>query len=437
MPARISGSIFGTDSNTDPKTDADVILTTAAVGYSYLRLFQRKNCAFAAEAEVGLQDSAILNLPSKIGDYGKFEEECAKKFEDYKKQLDAFAKRNYEATKGWILHENAIERINSALKPAQIPQGAEVMVDATPNFGEAGVIWIVGGTGDLSLLNQNRYINSPIMSDKCGILLDQIEKEKIPELYKGRGAYTGFSAREKGQPGIFSTYRSYPLDAFGQRWLPLNPQLSGAKEGIGPEPNQIAVWGMIGSNAAATAMKEQGMVFRDLSEKSPPYESIVVGYTHGMIQAIYDVAKVKRQGNGDDPGQPFEIGLKSSTTKMASCFLCGLFMEATLYPASSIHLGATDSWAPSYPEAEQDALNASIGGYNDAWSSYCTEVLKAGMTCMSNKELSAKAYNESFAAMQRYLGFQSNKNLSANLILDAATVHDKMAVRIVRTLPPP
>src|SRR5262249_50803674 len=114
-------------------------------------------------------------------------------------------------------------------------------------------------------------------------------------------------------------------------------------------------WGLIGGEKAGEARKESGsgatneadfitvsmrnvgMVFNgDIAEND------IAMYTHGMIQAIY-----KAYGLGPNC-EPYEIAVGDVTKKMASCLTCSLFMYATGYPPTSIHLGRGESWAPLY-----------------------------------------------------------------------------------------
>lgn len=471
MTERKTKGIFNDD--TSPDIDADVIMTAAAVGYAARRLKDQRNCAFAAEVEQNFPVAPRLTLPQRIVDYAAFQEESerlsAKYLEQVKQyqasvgsldKLGPLARDDIDFSKGWILLDNAIERMNLALGIAPRESVPRVVVDASPNYGDAGVVWIVGETGNLSLENQNRYLNSPIRSRECASLIGYIESDGFKG-YKGKGAYTGMSARQDGHPYIYSTFRSYPSATFGDRWVPKDPALMkiAIEQGNSPSPDvrYISTWGIIGDNALATKVRnEHQMFYRDEVQGSPQYETHVVGYTHGMIQAIYDVAQA-RINNNPDPGTPFEIGLLGktkndpSTTKMASCFYCGLFMEANEQPASSIHLGLGESWAPAYFNDDVKRANSRINRdgnrdfssldftkaietCNEKWARYCADTLQVGYGLLAKKkELVAPDHLQSLGALGDFLN-SSKKNDAANLILDSATVHQKIAVRIVRTL---
>ena len=87
-----------------------------------------------------------------------------------------------------------------------------------------------------------------------------------------------------------------------------------------------------------------GMVFAD-----EPTMTDIATYTHGMIQAVY---KAYALGPGC---ARYEIAVGDVTKKMASCLGCTLFMYATAYPPTAIHLGSAESWAPSTPRTTQTA----------------------------------------------------------------------------------
>jgi hypothetical protein len=464
-PRRTIG-IFGDD--TDPNTDADVIMTAAIVGYAQKRLVtDKKVCAFAAAVLKTSSTLPILRISEKIKNYKEWlEKEVEPKVKSYSSQVSTISKDEIDFTKGGILLANAIDRVNLALGIGPQQEGPRVELDATPNYGEGGIIWIVGGTGDLGLDNANRYVNSPDRSQKTTLRVNYVGSNDFVG-YKGPGAYTGMSARQNGESYIYSTFRGYPSDAAGQRWLPANPELLGFKisdnEGPDGKLKCVSIWGIIGDNLIAQkTAQDYHMVYRDLSqkaEKEAPYQKFVVGYTHGMIQAIYDVVQSQFDHRDEDKlswGVPYEIGLKGktaadpSTTKMASCFYCSLFMEANGKPASSIHLGLGESWAPTY--FNEDLINAnsvinighfdklqcqkSIDYCNQEWAKLCLDVLQRGLQTI-NLAMLEEDHVPSFQALQNYLGYNKSPQSAANLILDSATVPEKLVVRVVRTLKAP
>lgn len=170
-PRRTIG-IFGDD--TDPNTDADVIMTAAIVGYAQKRLVtDKKVCAFAAAVLKTSSTLPILRISEKIKNYKEWlEKEVEPKVKSYSSQVSTISKDEIDFTKGGILLANAIDRVNLALGIGPQQEGPRVELDATPNYGEGGIIWIVGGTGDLGLDNANRYVNSPDRSQKlrCGLI---------------------------------------------------------------------------------------------------------------------------------------------------------------------------------------------------------------------------------------------------------------------------
>jgi hypothetical protein len=128
-------------------------------------------------------------------------------------------------------------------------------------------------------------------------------------------------------------------------------------------------------------------------------------------------------------------------------------MEANNKPASSIHLGSGESWAPIYFSKDQveankrinrDAKNYqgqdltdSVARCNLRWSELCYEILNSGASAIQRNMLEPD-HIESFEALGNYLTkIKDDPQSAANLILDSATVHQKIVVRVVRTLKPP
>ena len=175
-------------------------------------------------------------------------------------------------------------------------------------------------------------------------------------------------------------------------------------------------------------MRDGGMVFNgDVTT------SDIAAYTHGMIQAIY-----KAYGLGPNC-EPYEIAVGNATKKMASCFTCTLFMYATGYPPTSIHLGRGESWAPLYqpynpngPTGDHEA--AVIRDLNNAWYEKCLEWLKVGLEILDDAHIT-NDHKASRDAVSQYLStYPKDKTVGGVLILDAATVHAGEMERIGRTL---
>ena len=409
-------------SSTRPKTDADIIMTAAVVGHALKLLEEGKNCSFDTE----------VNSP------GKTDEELAG---------------------DWHLHRQGVDKINKALRNmgglyGMPGKGKEAIAGVTPDYRpEHGVARIIGGSGDLPLNSPERYL--PAMpADPAGSKLYALAS--VPGVgYQGRGAYTGFvQGREGGQRNLFSTYRHRIPENQGQRWIPSDTTGLGAP--IGPLPKQ-RTWGMIGNNALqeplepqtpkkqkrpdetpkGQTLKEQGMYFRDQDPAQGPQVTLsdndIVGYTHGMIQAIYDVALRKVIDPGKEPGVPYEIAVGEHTTKLASCFTCAIFMQANGFPASATHLGRGESWSPLYPEGDhihstQDRTKIEC---NEKWEAYCKTIIEKGIQCIEG--LVADDHIGSFEELKKNIAGKQPLHY-ANLVLDAVTVHDSEIKRIDRTL---
>lgn len=414
----------------DPRIDADVILTAAVVGHTIERLKQGKACEYDFEPGVTKEDTA--------------------------KDHDA--------------HLKAISLINQAVADAGVSGSATLGM--TPAWKKGGRI--TGGTGDLAP-GPDRY-NPPPPTGMSKQLFDlatgaevvvspatssqPARRETVDHLlgYQGRGAYTGFiDGRPDGQTGLMSTFRfraagpGPTVPDWGVRWLPEDPSKAGGAP-IGMRDQQ-RIWGMIGDHALQVNLGFQGMYFQDSDAArggTGLKETDVVGYVHGMIQAIYDVAWRR---SGHEQVTPFEIAVGAKTTKLASCLPCSLFMEATGFPASSTHLGRGESWCVLHPTAQDEQpTNRSPGrlsrgealkACNDQWAAYCRRILTSGSRAIERSltDDHLLSFDALQAMLQLFEGHKASDYFWANLILDACTIHDSECKRIGRTLkrrnPPP
>ncbi|MBB5368985.1 MULTISPECIES: hypothetical protein [unclassified Janthinobacterium] len=381
--------------------DADVIMTAAVVGHAYSRLSNNSNCAFDFEADADPGEDARM-------------------------------------AGNWERHKRAVAKINKALetkggKYGKPGAGKEAIVGITPAYDRNGnIMRITGGAGDLPLDSQLRY-NPPLPADLAGSQLYQLATEHTVG-YQGRGAYTGFiQGRESGQSNLFSTYRQRVPGTFGRRWLPsVKPNDNGSPIGKGETER---IWGMIASNQAQGKLKKDGMYFQDQDTARGANgltTDDIVGYTHGMIQAIYDVEMWKLVNPHQHAGTPYEIAVGTQTTKLASCFTCAIFMQANGYPASATHLGRGESWLPLYAENGKSKQDQTRSACNDKWASYCKLIIDEGIACIENR-LATDKHKASMRSLKDYLARKAPLDY-ANLVLDAVTVHEHEVVRVDRTL---
>jgi hypothetical protein len=431
VPPRIQQGILA--NNTDPRCDAGVIMACAIVGHSLARLLQGKNVRYDIEPPKNLE-----LLPPDERD-AQLKDETATR----QKNVDAIA------------------RINKALTAYGSGFGTKdpnrVLLGLCPVYDINGVARVIGGTGDLGLKDPARY-DPPLPSDVAGSLLYKLvtsaEDGKVLG-YQGKGAYTGFvQGRETGQTGVFSTYR-HVMPPDQPRWIPSAPQAFNltAIPPVPPAPalpNQ-AYWGMLGTirmqdfvdpdPTKPGGLKQQGMYFQDTD---PAYKAVltpttVLGYTHGMIQAIYDVAFHKLIDPTNKAGTPYEIAVGKSTAKLASCFPCSIFMEATNFPASSTHLGRGECWTPLYPESPSGPIDLTTKQNqarllsNAAWADYCKKIIDLGLKCVFDAQLQTQKHKDSLKALNAYVAGKMPM-IYANLILDAVTVQMPEADRINQTL---
>lgn len=298
----------------------------------------------------------------------------------------------------------------------------------------------------------------PEISAQGQELYQQIANGTVRQ-YVGRGAYSGFvdPGHPQGQPvGPRPTTRFLtPVtnEATGismtshPRWIPSLQSHVWKPRQRSNKPGSYIPWGLIGGDRGAyatfkendepsnegddltTLMAEQGMEF-----VGEPDNDDVVGYTHGMIQAIYEAYHL-------GPSYvPYEIAVGTATTKMASCIPCAIFMNAQGYIPSSIHLGRGESWAPLWePHSPSSSHQAVVRDLNKSWRRACHDYLKLGMAILRTRVSST--HKDTMRTVEEYFTKNSNtdsdrtdRSVASTLILDALTIHDSELNRILRTL---
>jgi len=327
-----------------------------------------------------------------------------------------------------------------------------VKAGTSPGYSEGAIIM---GVYTLAGKSAPQSVSAPVLSEKGKALWGKISKTDMKQ-YTGRGAYTGFvdnknTVGDTDPVGPRSTAR-FLAPAPGllnpdphPRWLP--PMDSSLwQERKRKVEGTYVPWGMIGGEKAGKdpsgadtgatneadyvtiCMHKGGMVFNgDITT------SDIAAYTHGMIQAIY-----KAYALGPSC-EPYEIAVGSVTKKMASCLTCTLFMYATGYPPTSIHLGRGESWAPLYqpynpngPTGDHEA--AVIRDLNNAWYEKCLEWLKMGLEILDDEHITDDHKASRNAVSQFLSTYRNDKTVAGVIILDAVTVHAGEMERIGRTL---
>jgi hypothetical protein len=424
-PRRTTGIVTDSPSS-DPGKEADVIMTAATLGFA---------ADYIAETKQPLQFDMD---PLEASDRKK-----STQFKTVVAKMDA-AVAAYLTKKG-----TAPGGVHAGLSPGY-SQGAMIM----------GVYELAGRERPSRESGaEDSPLQPPVLSKKGHALWEKI-RTVSPGLhqYTGRGAYTGFvdnnnTVGDTDPVGPRSTVRMVapapgvpaPFEAPHPRWLPpesdalWKPRKRKGKDTHVP-------WGMIGGDSAtedatdpalATNLADQielemrdkyGMVFT-----CEPSETDVATYTHGMIQAIY-----KAYGLGPSC-VPYEIAVGDKTRKLASCLPCTLFMRATGYPPTSIHLGRGESWAPLYATYNPNGPTGPhelevVRDLNNSWYDRCLSWLTIGLEVLDGAH-TAPEYTDSRDAVRHYLRtHREDKTVGGVLILDAITIHDAEANRIDRTL---
>lgn len=418
MPFRSTRGILTDSDDANPAIEADVIMTAAVAGFTAARILENKPVRF--DLNPAEQDQ-------------------------------------------WESFQRVILKLNAAVEPYVRARGAEgsIKADFAPKFDpdHRGVIM---GVYQLAGRSAPACLGEPVLTRKGRALYDVIRHNRTPQ-YVGVGAYTGFVDNPNTQGntdpvGPRSTARFLVPDAAADgceessvhRWLPsVDSPVWSLRLRRGTR-NDYVSWGVLGGESAArqadpkpppaanradqlTALIEsQGMA----QVGPPPTRNDIVGYTHGMIQAVYKAYSL------GPACVPYEIAVGEETTKLSSCFPCTMFITALGYPPSSTHLGRGESWAPLYrpynPGAGHEPNESAVlRDLNTAWTTACGVWLRYGIGVLAQ----ARVTDSHAAAVKDLHNFlearRKDPTVAATLILDALTVHQKESTRIDQTLEEP
>lgn len=313
--------------------------------------------------------------------------------------------------------------VTAQIRTAVGGSGSTVRCTAAPAWAEGALI--TGAVGSASVPFAARHVVPTAESAKQ---LREIAARDTNVGYRGYGAYTGFvdtpdvrRGTGTGTGSVMSTMRfTVPDDGPGERWRP-------TAYSYGPQgPTQEnAPWGMVNKGQPIHGMQAQ-----------PAPAGSVVGYTHGMVQAIYGAVSTGPWCT------PFEIAVGEVTTKVASCMACTLFMYAAGFPPSAIHLGRGDSWVPFYPvlpgsQGYSMSVDEGVRSTNLRWGLECWQHLQLGLELAQDTTFLQPDHAARLPALGTYLESHSAEPFAAaNLFLDALTVADSFTTRIARAMKP-
>lgn len=390
--------------------DADVIMTATILGFSVLRSTPKDSVQFDTEGLYALPDEDDKD-PKVIRRKSEFKEDV-------------------------IRFATIVDKVNAVLGPQKVL----VKQGTSPAYGFTEKV--IHGIANGDTHYPGPAVFEGVAKEIHDLALEENEDQSLNLGYRGKGAYTGFMVPPEadGLAGITCTYRN-KVPTTQERWLPAKdvrlPQ-AGKPDlvySIGDGDEQKAAWGLLLTNKEQKRLGTMASVPGDLV----PTSSDILGYTHGLPQAI--VKCIMHDDKNHGAYKPFEIAVGKETTKLASCFPCTLFMCANGYPPSSIHLGRGESWLPMYALEKGDkefneSADTVITSTTKAWQSFCAACISAGVDVLKGAATHiAPDHVESFAALQAYISAKSGDvGWGANLILDALTIHDTETNRLDRTL---
>ena|GEM_PF-2214346 len=396
----------------DPKVEADVIMTSAILGFCVTRV--KLGQPFSFDIEHPTQD--VIN--------------DAKKYQGFLEEWQQFLGVLSDVSE--VLDFNGVD--SRYLKDAQSP---EWQVGAR----------ITGREGGGGLAPQERH---KAMESAQALSASRLEAQN-PVGYSGRGAYTGMI----DDPVNHSTFRQPTkriIITDQERWhsgKDYQGLIRGGGEGSAREFVNLSNDPKAGMGDFTTRQ------YQKLLADDQGKTGGLVGYVHGMSWAIQECIKCGPWCT------PYEQAVGSDTTKMASCFPCTTYMYAAGFPPSSAHLGRGESWAP-LPVNQSSPYNSIASSLNIRWHAQCHHYLLQGSACLAkfaqshrskadgvrmgfrngkyrvqsvdvSRPYVGSAHRSALEALRTYLKF-SNISKGGNLILDALTVHESEWKRLYNTL---
>lgn len=134
---------------------------------------------------------------------------------------------------------------------------------------------------------------------------------------------------------------------------------------------------------------------------------------HGMTKAIIHFA-----ANCDSNDFVFEIALSDSTSKVASCVPCAIFMNAVHKPATATHLGRGDNWNfPQFAKPSDAILKT-------AWVTKLSEYFNCGCSTLQENEKVKRLFQN----------VEKNGLCLPELFLEALTFEGKFSDRMMNVL---
>lgn len=271
--------------------------------------------------------------------------------------------------------------------------------------------------------------------------------EGVQAEYSGRGAYIGFLDDPLWYVGEEATADTPRPPRRPTRMEMVAP--TGAAEVNAAErsrrylPNQFAQW--LQAKGMSLGAHDYGLI-HDSNHQPPPTgfgvapqnASALLGYVHGMAQALVD-----REERG-----PWcvahEQAIGAETTKLASCFACTTYMYAAGAPPSSCHIDSGESWSPPRPTQPADRA-ASGTALGTTWHVQCEQHLRLGLILLhAYFEADGPRHpNNPYPAIVTRVATELDNRMSVagaktarggNLFLDALAIHEKDSVRLRRVL---
>jgi hypothetical protein len=308
---------------------------------------------------------------------------------------------------------------------------ATPMIDtANPRpFGAGGII--VGRPGGSSMAMRERLME--VRSVGAAAARREYWRRKKTQAgtgYQGIGAYVGIVDDPVGNTRFAQVTQRAVVK---RRWTPVVERHVPGQLGLGNRANPDI-------NLSDTV---EGMGALGDDERAAVLDRGSFGYTHGMVLAIGECVK---RGPWCIP---FEMAAGEATKKLASCFMCTVYMYSAGYPPSSIHLDRAESWWPLV-ESKGDASEQLVArALNDKWRLDCKGMLLLGLDILAAAPEPTGMLRSENQARRVYLEKQDDRvrqirnqvkrgedRVAADMFLDSALHHANDKKKIKEVLGP-
>jgi hypothetical protein len=356
--------------------------------------------------------------------------------------LEELRKSGHEYGQICNLLDTALASYSPLKKYLTSVKGSSVPVKNTGGPGEklAGGI-IVGKPGGSSMGFRNRVME--LRSFSAMGARSQYWKRAATQSgtgYQGVGTYVGIVDDPINHVQYAKVTQRYLVN---RRWTPSKSFYEPSKPPLGKGWAQLGTGVPNNENINLSEDVTRGMGDVSAVEERQLGEGASFGYTHGMILAIGECVKAGPWCI------PFEMAAGKKTKKLASCFMCTVYMYSAGFPPSSIHLDRAESWWPLVEHGDPTDVRVAKS-LNDKWKMDCRGMLQLGVEILMGtyRNITGLGLSENKARAAYFKKLddwlrqirnqikQGDIDVAANMLLDSAMHHANDKKKIAQILGP-